>query len=99
MILRVWITWVFLAGIVAYEVYVSFARYNIDKKLWKLIAHSVLLFMFCIMNLQLGFFCLNMQFDKPRNTSPAFDVVISKLHVTPSHKPAVSGVAQGTKKK
>lgn len=98
--LRVYVTWLLLAGIVVYEVGVSFSRYHVDKRLWKLIMHSVLLLIFCVMNLQLGFLCLNMQFiHTPRVIPHMRKAAISKHQVPPVHKRAVPSDTKKTGKK
>ncbi|HAH31347.1 MAG TPA: hypothetical protein DCL44_03425 [Elusimicrobia bacterium] len=99
MIIKVWITWALLIGVILYEVPVIFAKYQTDKRLWKLVLHSVLLFVFGLMNLQLGIFCLQMQFDMTRPPYAVHKLVPPARHVAPGHKPAAPVKVKKVEKK
>ncbi|MDO8804418.1 MAG: hypothetical protein Q7R35_08300 [Elusimicrobiota bacterium] len=99
MLLKVCITWALLLGIILYEIHASFNTYYIDKRVWKLTLHTVLLFIFSVMNLQLGFFVLKMQFDSPQALESLSGYVSSKRIVPAGPKPAAPNKARKTAKK
>jgi len=86
MMLKVYITWALLVGIVVYEIHTSFARYFLDKSKWKLGFHTVLLFIFSILCLQMGFFALEMQYDVPLLPNATFTSVPVKRTAAQSQK-------------
>lgn len=86
MMLKVYITWALLLGIVVYEIHTSFARYFTDKNKWKLGFHTVLLFIFSILCLQMGFFALEMQYDVPQLPNATFTPVPVKRTAAQSQK-------------
>lgn len=100
MYLKVLLTWALLVGIIVYEIHSTFLRYDVDKKLWKIVTHSVLLLLFGLMNMQLGIFCLEMQFENTLpSTSPISAAAKIKGHAAPGHKPAAPARAQKAVKK
>ena len=99
MLFKVIFTWALLLGVVLYEVHASFTLYYVDKKKWKLAAHTILLFVFSVMSLQLGLFTLQMQFDAVQIPYPSFDTATAKRVVPRGHAPAVNSKAKRTAKK
>jgi len=100
MYLKVLLTWGLLLGIIVYEIHSTFLRYNVDKKLWKIVTHSILLLLFGLMNMQLGIFCLEMQFENSLpSTSPISASAKRNGKAAPGQKPAAHAKAQKTVKK
>lgn len=100
MYLKVLLTWGLLVGIIVYEIHSTFVRYNVDKKLWKIVTHSILLLLFGLMNMQLGIFCLEMQFENTLpSASPISAAAKHKGPAAPNHKLAPKAKAQKAAKK
>lgn len=80
--IRVWIAWLILFGLIIYEIHSAFEAYRKDKQSWKLLTHIGLLIALGIINLQMGTFCMKMRFipvdtnsfpmtrDNPRHHNP-----------------------------
>ena len=60
---KVVIAWLLLVPIIASNIKNAFAAYRVDAKLWKLLIHAVVLTCFGWLIVDVGVFCLNLQFD------------------------------------
>ncbi|MDD5629580.1 MAG: hypothetical protein PHU21_10985 [Elusimicrobia bacterium] len=82
--IRIFITWGLLVPIVIYNIRWAFSAYNADKKLWKLLLHTTAVIGLGLLIVDLGLFCLSIQYDRFHTYRTQFSE--SKLEVKPGHQ-------------